>query len=230
MNELIWALITFVGTHFLMSHPLRALMAMRFGTAQFQIVYSVVALATFVWVVLAFRAAPVTAPLWEAGDGLWATASLFMLGGAILLAGSFAGNPALPRPDAGSLAKSPARGVFAITRHPMMWGFALWALVHLLVSPQEKVILLTTGLAILALGGSAGQDRKKAVLMGEEWRDWASRTSFIPFGNQLAGKASWSTAWPGTTIFLVGVVVWLLATYAHPLLGAPVAGVRRWLN
>ena len=27
------------------------------------------------------------------------------------------------------------RGVFAITRHPMMWGFALWALVHAIVNP-----------------------------------------------------------------------------------------------
>ncbi len=230
MNELIWALAAFVGTHFLLSHPLRASMAARFGIAGFQIVYSIVSLATFAWVILAFRAAPETAPFWAAGDGIWGLASLVMLFGAILLAGSIAGNPALPRPDAGSLAKSPARGVFAITRHPMMWGIALWALVHLLVSPQEKVLLLTLGIAILAIGGSVGQDRKKAVLMGEGWRDWASRTSFIPFANQLAGKAVWSTAWPGTTTGLIGVAFWLLATYAHPLLGAPATGVWRWLN
>ncbi len=230
MMELIWALAAFVGTHFLMSHPMRAPLVARFGTAIFQIVYSLVALATFVWVIVAFRAAPVTAPLWEAGNGLWATASLLMLIGAVLLAGSFAGNPALPTPDAANLASAPARGVFAITRHPMMWGIALWALVHALVAPNQATLILTAGLAILALGGSTGQDRKKAVLMGERWRDWASRTSFIPFGNQLTGKVAWSTAWPGTTTFLIGVVLWLLATYAHPMLGAPTAGVWRWIG
>ncbi len=232
MGMLIAALAAFVGTHFLLSHPLRAPLVKAVGERGFPGLYSLVALGTFIWVIIAYRATSIGVPIWEAGDGIWALATVLMLFGSILFAGSLIGNPALPGPPA--LAKAataqPARGVFAITRHPMMWGFAIWALVHLLVSPQPKVIALTVAMAFLALAGSMGQDAKKVALMGDGWRDWASRTSFVPFGNQLGGKSGWNTAWPGRTVMLAGIALWLLATWLHPMLGAPVAGVWRWMG
>ena len=229
MNGLLIGLAAFVGTHFLMSHPLRAPLVARLGTGPFQGLYSLVSLATFYLVYTGYRDAPRGAPVWPVGDLLWWIASLIMLFGAILLAGSFFGNPALPQPGAAALAKQPARGVFAITRHPMMWGIALWALVHAMVAPHLASLLLTGGIALLALGGSYGQDHKKAVLMGEGWQDWASRTSFLPFARQLRGKARWGSAWPGRRPLLIGLLIWLVATYLHPLLGGPVAGIWRWL-
>ena len=68
-----------------------------------------------------------------------------------------------------------------------------------------------------------------AVLIGEGWQDWASRTSFLPFARQFRGKARWGSAWPGRRPLLIGLLVWLVATYLHPLLGGPVAGIWRWL-
>ncbi len=230
MHTLILALAVFLGTHFLLSHPLRAPLAKMLGTAGFQIFYSLVALGTFGWAIMAFQAAPVTMPLWVAGDALWWVASVLMLFGAILFAGSIMGNPALPRPDAKELAKAPARGVFGITRHPMMWGFALWALVHALVAPNCATLILSAAIGFLALAGSLGQDRKKAALMGDGWKDWASRTSFLPFGNQIAGRTSWKAAWPGRTTVLAGTALWLIATWLHPRFGMPVAGIWRWLG
>jgi uncharacterized membrane protein len=229
MTNLIAALIAFIGTHFLMSHPLRAPMAKALGTSAFQGVYSLVSLATFAWVYFAFVAAPRGPDLWAVGEALWSLSTVIMLAASILFTGSFAGNPALPRPDAAALTSAPARGVFGITRHPMMWSFALWALAHGLVAPYAASLHLVGGMAILALGGSWGQDHKKAALMGDSWRDWASRTSFVPFGNQLSGKESWANAWPGTTIVLGGTALWLIASWLHPLQGAPVVGIWRWL-
>lgn len=227
---LIAALTAFVGTHFLLSHPFRAPLVKALGANGFLGLYSLVAIGTFAWMVHAFGAAPVAAPLWTAGDGIWTLASVLMLVGSILFVGSLFGNPALPGPPERANTAKPARGVFAITRHPMMWGFALWALVHLLVSPQPKVLALTIAIGFLALFGSMGQDAKKAALMGDGWRDWASRTSFVPFANQIAGKCGWSTAWPGRTVVLAGIALWLIATYVHPLLGGPVAGTWRWMG
>ena len=226
---LITALAVFVGTHFLMSHPLRAPMVARLGNAGFQIVYSVVSLGTFVWALLAYRETEDSAPLWAVGDLIWWIATVLMLIGSILFVGSVAGNPALPRPDAASLASAPARGVLAITRHPMMWGFALWSLVHVMIAPMANVIILCVAMAFLALVGSLGQDRKKAVLMGEGWKDWESRTSFLPFANQLTGKASWASAWPGRTVLLLGTLLWLVATYGHSWFGIEGAGIWRWI-
>jgi uncharacterized membrane protein len=230
MPQLIIALSVFVGTHFLMSHPLRAKMVAGLGATAFQIVYSFVSLATFAWAILIYREMINAAPLWVAGDGLWAVATLLMLVGSILFAGSIVGNPALPAPGAAALTKATPKGALAITRHPMMWGFASWALCHLLVSPQPKVIALCVALGFLAIAGSAGQDRKKAALMGVDWQDWERRTSFVPFAGQLSGRIGWAAAMPKRTVLLVGIALWLIATRFHPAFGAPVAGIWRWFG
>lgn len=230
MPELITALALFVGTHFLMSHPLRGRLVGALGAMGFQIVYSLVSLGTFAGAIKHYMQVPDAAPLWGAGDALWAVATLLMLLGATLFAGSFIGNPALPAPGAASLTKAAPRGVLAITRHPMMWGFASWALCHLLVSPQPKMIALCVALGFLAIAGSAGQDRKKQLLMGVDWKDWESRTSFVPFAGQISGRIGWAAAMPRRTVLLVGIALWLIVTRFHPAFGAPLAGIWRWFG
>lgn len=71
---LLIAATAFVGTHFLMSHPLRAPLVSRLGEKGFLGLYSLVAAATMIWMILAYRAAPVTPMLWPVGDDLWASA------------------------------------------------------------------------------------------------------------------------------------------------------------
>ena len=56
-STLVAASIAFVGTHFALSHPVRAPLVGRLGENGFRGLYSIVSLATFVWAVLAFRAA-----------------------------------------------------------------------------------------------------------------------------------------------------------------------------
>jgi uncharacterized membrane protein len=75
-----------------------------------------------------------------------------------------------------------ARGVYAVTRHPMMWAFALWGICHIAVYPAAANI-------ILALVGAALQDRKKEALQPDTWPDWEKRTSYWPFGAIVSGKA-----------------------------------------
>ena len=148
----------------------------------------------------------------------------------VLFVGSLIGNPALPHPGASATDIPPARGVFAVTRHPMMWAFALWSLVHVLVSPRPAVILTSAAIAILALGGSVAQDAKKKTLMGDRWSDWTRRTAFVPFAGQLSGRIPWAGSWPGRTALVGGTLLWLAATWAHPWLGAPVAGIWYWVT
>jgi uncharacterized membrane protein len=112
--------------------------------------------------------------------------------------------------------------VFGITRHPMMWAFALWSLAHALVAPNPATLALTFGIAFLALVGAAMQDRKKAALQPVRWPDWTSRTSFVPYGR------GW--AWPGLIATLGGIVLWLAATWLHPVAGAPPVVPWIWLT
>ena len=230
ISLLIVTCILFVGSHLVLSHPLRDGLAGRLGERGFQIVYSIVAIATLIMVVQAWRGMPPEPPLWAVGDTLWAAASLIVLFAGILFMGSLIGNPALPAPHAARDAAAAPRGVFAITRHPMMWGFALWAAAHIMVMPTPGQIILSATIAFLALVGSAGQDAKKARLMGDAWRGWAARTSFVPYAGQFAGKASWCEAVPRPHALLGGIVLWIVATRAHGALGYMVAGMWRWVG
>ncbi|NCU11920.1 MAG: MFS transporter [Sphingomonadaceae bacterium] len=223
LANLIAAATAFVGTHFALSHPLRGSVTGAVGDRGFQAVYSLVALATFAWMVMAFRAVPLAPPLIERltmTPASWIVATLLMLVASVLLAGSFSGNPALPAPGAAELAARGPHGVFHVTRHPMMWSMALWSISHFLVSPTPRVLVLTLAVALLALVGSHLQDRKKAVQMGAAWAGWEAKTSYWPRLGAL-GKA-------GMVPWLGGTAFWLGASWAHlPLAGIP-AGLWRW--
>ncbi len=223
LPSLIAASLTFVGTHFALSHPLRAPLVRALGAVGFQILYSLVALASFAWMVLAFQAAPAAPALWDGtGDVIWALATLVMLVASVLLVGSFFGNPALPAPGADKLAQRPPHGVFHVTRHPMMWSFALWAAAHALVSPTPRVLVLSGAVAFLALVGAHLQGRKKQDLMGAAWAGWEAQTSYWPRFGALAHA--------GAVPWIGGLVLWLAATWAHtPLIGM-VAGIWRWIG
>lgn len=227
MTQLILAALAFVGTHFLLSHPLRAPIVSRIGEGPFLGVYSLVALVTFAWLALAYRSAPAAPPVWPVGDLLWAIGTVLMLIGSILFVGSLLGNPALPDPT-GTPAPAPTpRGVFAITRHPMMWGFALWGVTHILVLPTPANIVLSATIVFLALVGAALQDTKKEALQGERWRTWERGTSYVPFAAIAGGRARLG-GFRGHDL-AGGVVLWLAATWAHIPLAGWAAGIWRWI-
>ena len=217
------ASLTFVGTHFALSHPLRALLVRVADSAGFQVLYSVIAIGTFVWMIRAFAAVGPGGPaLWDGmGEGMWIAASVLMLLASVLLAGSFIGNPALPQPRVAKLAAKQVHGVFHVTRHPMMWSFALWALVHILLSPTPRQWVLAGSIGFLALVGAHMQDRKKQASMGEAWEGWEARTTYWPRPLRLAraGLAPW----------LGGLAIWLAATYGHIHANGVPAGIWRWV-
>jgi uncharacterized membrane protein len=229
MNSLIAASVAFVGLHFLLSHPLRAPLVKALGARGFLGLYAGVALFTFFWTVRAFGRIEPQPLWWVASDAVWLAASVAMLVGAVLFVGSLFGNPAFPNPAAHEPAVPTPRGVFAITRHPMMWGFALWALVHLIVFPTDANAVLTGAILILALVGAWAQDRKKQRLQPGSWPEWKKRTSYFPFAAQVAGKAPW-TLGDGRAL-IGGAALWLVATKLHIVLGGAMeAGIWRWVS
>lgn len=227
LGQVIAAAVAFVGTHLLLSHPLRKPVVDAAGERGFMGLYALVAAGTLTWLVLAYKATPATAPLWAVGDGIWAVATAVMLAASVLLMGSLVRNPALPNPGAPALVPAEARGVYAVTRHPMMWAFALWGACHIAVYPLPANIVLALAIIVLALLGAALQDAKKAALQPETWPLWQARTTFWPFMAIVAGRARFGGF--GLHALAGGVVVWLAATWSHiPLAGWP-AGIWRWL-
>ncbi|MEZ5654344.1 MAG: NnrU family protein [Sphingobium sp.] len=70
-TELIIACIAFVGTHFLLSHPLRAPLAGKMGEGPFLGLYSLLAFAALGWVANAFYMSPKGLPLWPKSSSGW---------------------------------------------------------------------------------------------------------------------------------------------------------------
>jgi len=221
------AAVAFVGSHFLLSHPLRRPLAAKLGEPAFLGVYSLVAALTLVWLVLAYRRAPLTLPLWPVGDGLWLIATVLTLVASVLLVGSFVRNPAFPTGGAAATAAPAARGVFAVTRHPMMWAFAIWGMCHVLIYPVAKNIVLAGAIALLALVGAALQDMKKRQLQPTVWPAWEAQTSYWPFAAIAQGRARLGGF--GALAPLGGLLLWLVATWAHAPLSGFAAGIWRWI-
>ena len=209
----------FVGAHLLMSHPLRPGLVRMLGERGFTLAYTIVSIALLYAMIHYYGAAADQAPaqLWDQGYAGWIAATLLMWLGSVLFIGSLRRNPAFPRPGRPVTRIDEARGVYAITRHPMMWGFALWALVHAMVTPTVASLIISVAIGGLALVGAAGQDAKKGHLIGDPWRDWKARTSYVPFGRGLAS--------PGAFAFVGGTLLWLAAAWAHGALGYRPAGI-----
>ncbi|HEU0310835.1 MAG TPA: NnrU family protein [Sphingomicrobium sp.] len=214
----------FVGTHFLMSHPLRAPLIGSIGERGFAGLYSLVALATFGWMIWAYPDATAAAPqpLWDAGRWGFTFATLLMWLGSVLFIGSLRRNPAFPRPGKPIERIDEPHGVYAITRHPMMWGFTLWAAVHVIVNPTQASLILCLSIALLAMVGAMFQDQKKERLLGSIWREWTGKTSFVPYGRGLKSADGFA--------LLFGTLLWLGATWAHGALGGRPAGVWAFLG
>jgi uncharacterized membrane protein len=100
----------------------------------------------------------------------------------------------------------------------MMWSFAIWAAVHMMSLGEPKTFVFDGAIIFLALVGAFAQDRKKAGLMGDNWHDWTAETAFIPFTRGLA--------YPGTVALVGGTLLFLVATWAHPV----PAGIWRWIG
>lgn len=219
--ELLAANLAFVGTHFAMSHALRAPMVKALGDVGFQIAYSLVSFATLGWVYLAFKAAP-QADLGGSGEAGWIIATALTLPAMILFAGSVIGNPALPTPMAEAQTRDEPRGSLAVTRHPMMWGFALWAASHMILFWSVRTMITAFAMGFLALVGAHMQDRKKRALMGDAWVHWEAKTSYWP---RLGGFAK-----VGPMPLVLGLVLFAGLSWLHIPLGDIPAGIWRWIS
>ncbi len=211
----------FALTHFAMSGFLRARLVAALGIQTFLLVYSITALCIFAWMLVAFDRAPNTAQLWNGTNPVaWLATSVITILALALLLPSFTRNPALPGNNAAGLGTVIPSGVYAITRHPMMWGIALWAISHIIVAPEARVLILMGGLVLVALLGSHFQDKRKIRQNNREFAPWQRRTTFwLNLRNLGAMRAAW----------LVALLVWVIATTAHwHFFGIP-AGFWLWI-
>jgi uncharacterized membrane protein len=164
---------------------LRGVAVRAIGEGPYRGLFSLASVASLAWLVFAFGAArvdPSNTPLWSPPDFFRHIAHLIITLGLTLAVGSFlTPAPTLAGFEGGLNKPEPAKGFLRISRHPFLWGVALWGFGHLLFNPEPVSIMLFGGLAFMVLFGTRSIDRKSAARNPEGWAPFAAATSNIPF-------------------------------------------------
>lgn len=216
MAQLAAAALLFLAIHLVPSTPLRAWAHRTLGEKAYMGLFSLVSLAALVWLIMSYNAVGAQVPLWVTGSGwLWTTVALMAFAFVLVVAGVTAPNPS-SSPAGDALKKSePWGGIFAITRHPVMWGTGLWGLLHLSNRPEAASALLFGTIAVLAIAGSKLQEIRKRREFGEAWAPFEAKTSFIPFVALLSGRAQLRFSRMDWVRIAIGLVIWAAVLHFH---------------
>lgn len=229
MSNLLVAALFLLGTHFgVASTQLRGQIVAAVGEPLYRILYSLIALVAIAWMVAAWNAAP-WVELWSVGPGLRHVPILLMPVALLLVVcGVSQPNPTAvgqaPDPDR----PEPARGILRITRHPVMWGVALWALSHLAANGDLASVVFFGTFVVLAVLGGRLIDLKRSRRNEPGWGVFLQATSHIPFAAILERRQRLRLREIGLTRVVVALALYVLLLMAHPwLFGAsalPMAG------
>ncbi len=167
----------------------RRTIAGRIGDGVFRGLFSVLSVAAISFLVVSYQRAHHArfVPLWSAPAWLGWVLIALMAAAFVLLVGSVS----VPNPTAvggeRQLGLEP-RGVLRITRHPMLWSFAIWSAVHVVGNGDLVSLLFFGAFGITALVGMPSIDRKVARRDPAGWSRLARSTSIVPFAAILGGR------------------------------------------
>jgi uncharacterized membrane protein len=194
MTMLIAAAAFFLAIHFLVSGTrLRDAIVASIGERPYLGAFSLVSVAAIVWLVMSYNSAfAAGTPLWwDLGAGV-RHLGIIVVALAFLLAvsGILTSNPTALGEE-GAIAKDDVvQGVLRITRHPFLWGTALWAAFHLAANGDAASVVFFGTFLVLAVLGTYSIDAKRARKMGAAWTGFAAKTSNVPFAAIVQGRNS----------------------------------------
>jgi uncharacterized membrane protein len=165
MQDFAIALAVFIALHVgLSATGLRQALVGRIGEQAYRGLFSVASVAALVWVVMTYGPARLSPdntllyvpPSWA----IHATHGIMLIAFLLLVPGLLTPGPTMAGFE-GSLTKpEPAKGVHRITRHPFLWGVALWGAAHLISNGDRASVMLFGGLGLMVLLGTRSIDRK----------------------------------------------------------------------
>jgi uncharacterized membrane protein len=226
MVSLLAACTFFLFIHFAVSGTRwREALVARLGEGPFRGLFSLVSIATILWMAHAYAHAP-TIGLWGVLLPLRPVAFAVVFVGVVLVViGLSSSNPTSVGME-GKVAEGAraAHGITRITRHPFLWGVALWAFAHLVVNGDLASLILFGSLLLNALPGTAVLDAKLRRRYGEAWQAFARSTSNIPFAAIAAGRNQLGPALreigvvrPVLAVAIFAAIFWLHGRYIAPL-------------
>lgn len=183
----------------------------RLGEGRFMIAFSIGSFAAIFLLVLGWTNAPTTF-LWAAPAWLRWIVAAAMLPAFVLFMASHKRNPTAVGNK--GLGEEP-RGIQRVTRHPMLWSFALWGVGHTLANGDTASLVFFGTFALTALAGMPSIDAKLARRHGAAWDGFAQRTSILPFGAIAAGRNRLVLSEIGWMPPVIGFVLWAALLHFH---------------
>ncbi|HYD43792.1 MAG TPA: NnrU family protein [Phenylobacterium sp.] len=227
MMHLIAAAAFFVAIHLFVSGTrLREALIGRISQGPYMGLFVLASFAGLGWLIWGYgmtRGAPGNVAFWGVSEPLrWVQIGLMLVALSFIVIGLSTPNPtsvrqegALDRPDV-------ARGMLRVTRHPFLWGVAIWGLGHLLVNGDLASLILFGSLLALALFGTASIDAKRKRALGLKWDTFAAQTSNVPFAAIADGRQQLRLGEIGWWRIGLGVLVWAVLLALHPyVFGVP---------
>ena len=213
MGLLMIAALIWVGAHVgIAGTAVRGAIVARTGEAGFRIGYSLLSFAAIGFLFRAWQAAETT-PLWFAPAWLRWILALAMLPAFVLFVASFRRNPTAAGGE--KLIGTEATGIQRITRHPMLWSFALWAAVHVIGNGDSAATVFFGAFLVTALAGMPSIDAKLARRAPADWAKLAATTSILPFGAIAAGRNRLAPGEIGWVPPVVGLLAWATMLHVH---------------
>ncbi|BBA34563.1 uncharacterized protein sS8_2615 [Methylocaldum marinum] len=216
MIQLTLAALFFVGIHFLIAGSRgRDRLIAKYGERMYRGGFSILSLAGLFWLIYAYRHAPYL-ETW--GQLAWfkPVAALLMLIAFILaVTGITTPSPTAVNGESLLSEAEPAQGILRITRHPFLWGIALWAVTHLIANGDVAALVLFGSLLLLALGGTRSIDAKRRRHLGEQWTKFAAATSNMPFKAIREGRNQLKIAEIGWWRIALAVALYLALLHFH---------------
>lgn len=227
MASLLAAAAFFVLLHLLVSGTrARDAITAKIGDGPYMGLFSLASVAGLAWLGFGYaaaRTAPWNASYWEITPatrhiqlGLMLIAVLF------IVVGLTTPNPASVKQEGALQRPDVVKGMLRITRHPFLWGVALWAAGHLIVNGDRAGMILFGAMLALALLGTSSIDAKRKRALGPTWHAFATQTSNIPFAAILSGRQSLKIGEIGWWRIVLALVVYTALAFGHPhMFGVP---------
>ena len=228
MTNLIAAAVVFLLLHLVVSGTrVRDAATEALGRGAYMGLFSLASIGLLIWLGIAYGAVwcRPDAPVCTTGDTVywhaitatkWVQMVVQLVALVFVVAGLTTRNPtavaqegALDNPDV-------IRGVLRITRHPFLWGVAIWAAGHLIVRGDIAGIILFGTMLLLALFGTVSIDAKRERASRERWNTFAAKTSNLPFAAIASGRQSLNIGEIGWARLVGSLVVWAVILGAHP--------------
>jgi uncharacterized membrane protein len=110
------------------------------------------------------------------------------------------------------------RGVLKITRHPGFVAFTLFGLAHMLMNGWLGDVIFFATFPALGILGGIHQDSRKIRELGETYREFKAKTSFVPFAALISGRLRWTSADTPWAAIGAGTVLTIAIVALHPII------------